>query len=119
MLVETLIRDASLSKSCRGCETGASRVVLKGVARHRHCTPVFVYGTVLALRIMSELIEGKDFYWEGAYMVFTAEFHLRKGECCGSGCRHCPYEPRWTKGTHAPSPDIINPVQTQTSQAPP
>ncbi|MGH9802373.1 MAG: DUF5522 domain-containing protein [Blastocatellia bacterium] len=46
---------------------------------------------------MEELIEEKDFYWEGGLMVFTAKFHLRRGSCCGSGCRHCPYEPRWTK----------------------
>jgi hypothetical protein len=48
---------------------------------------------------MSELIEGEDFYWEGARMIFTRRFLLRRGYCCGSGCRHCPYEPRATKGT--------------------
>jgi Family of unknown function (DUF5522) len=38
------------------------------------------------------LIEGEDYYWEGPYMVFTARFLLRRGYCCGSGCRHCPFE---------------------------
>jgi hypothetical protein len=37
------------------------------------------------------LIEGEDFYWEGGYMVFTAAYHLKRGHCCDSGCRHCPY----------------------------
>ncbi len=37
------------------------------------------------------LVEGEDFYWEGAVMVFTARYHLRRGQCCESGCRHCPY----------------------------
>jgi hypothetical protein len=37
------------------------------------------------------LVEGEDFYREGALVVFTARFHLRRGYCCGSGCRHCPY----------------------------
>lgn len=23
--------------------------------------------------------------------VFTSAFHLRRGGCCESGCRHCPY----------------------------
>jgi len=23
--------------------------------------------------------------------VFTAEHHRTRGECCGRGCRHCPY----------------------------
>jgi len=38
-----------------------------------------------------KLIEGKDFYWDGPYMVFTAEYLLNRGYCCQSGCRHCPY----------------------------
>jgi hypothetical protein len=25
------------------------------------------------------------------FSVFTAEFLARRGYCCGSGCRHCPY----------------------------
>jgi hypothetical protein len=24
-------------------------------------------------------------------MVFTKAYHLRRGHCCQSGCRHCPY----------------------------
>ncbi|EAR17075.1 MULTISPECIES: DUF5522 domain-containing protein [Robiginitalea] len=39
-----------------------------------------------------ELPEDADFYWtpEG-YKVFTARYHLKRGYCCESGCRHCPY----------------------------
>lgn len=33
-----------------------------------------------------------DFYLEGPYMVFTAHYHLRRGYCCNSDCRHCPYK---------------------------
>jgi hypothetical protein len=33
----------------------------------------------------------EDFYWEGPYMVFTAAYHLKRGYCCNSDCRHCPY----------------------------
>ena len=32
-----------------------------------------------------------DFYFAGGLMVFTEAYHLRRGYCCGSGCRHCPY----------------------------
>jgi Family of unknown function (DUF5522) len=39
----------------------------------------------------SRLIEGEDYYWEGEAMVFTEHYHLRRGYCCESGCRHCPY----------------------------
>ena len=37
------------------------------------------------------LVEGVDFYLEGAAVVFTEGFHRRRGYCCRSGCRHCPY----------------------------
>jgi hypothetical protein len=37
------------------------------------------------------LVEGKDYYRDGSAIVFTAAYHLRRGACCGSGCRHCPY----------------------------
>lgn len=36
-------------------------------------------------------LEPEDYYYEGAYMVFTAAYHLKRGYCCQSGCRHCPY----------------------------
>ncbi|EFP07543.1 hypothetical protein CRE_26146 [Caenorhabditis remanei] len=26
------------------------------------------------------------------YTVFTISHHLKRGKCCGSGCRHCAYE---------------------------
>jgi hypothetical protein len=32
-----------------------------------------------------------DYYMENGLMVFTAAYHLKRGSCCGSGCRHCPY----------------------------
>lgn len=36
-----------------------------------------------------------DFYFDlGGLMVFTSQYHLRRGYCCGSGCRHCPYHKR-------------------------
>ena len=36
-------------------------------------------------------LEPEDFYMDGPNMVFTAAYHLKRGYCCGSGCRHCPY----------------------------
>jgi hypothetical protein len=24
-------------------------------------------------------------------VVFTEAYHRRRGYCCGSGCRHCPW----------------------------
>lgn len=41
-----------------------------------------------------------DYYVENDRVVFTEEYHTRRGVCCGShnGCRHCPYEPKGIKG---------------------
>jgi hypothetical protein len=36
-------------------------------------------------------LETGDYYLEGELMVFTAAYHLKRGSCCESGCRHCPY----------------------------
>lgn len=40
-------------------------------------------------------------YIEGGLLVYTAAYHLKRGHCCGSGCRHCPYTPRHVQGTEA------------------
>jgi len=36
--------------------------------------------------------EKEDYYLspEG-YIVFTKEYHLKRGYCCQSGCVNCPY----------------------------
>ena len=42
--------------------------------------------------IRQQPIRPGDFYFDqNGLMVFTAAYHLRRGQCCGSGCRHCPY----------------------------
>ena len=42
----------------------------------------------------AELREGLDYYVENGLLVFTAEFLRKRGYCCESGCRHCPYGDR-------------------------
>jgi hypothetical protein len=37
-------------------------------------------------------LEPEDFYYEGPYLVFTARYLRKRGYCCNSGCRHCPYK---------------------------
>jgi hypothetical protein len=39
-----------------------------------------------------QLIKGKYYYVDeqGLY-VFTEHFHRKRGYCCKSGCRHCPW----------------------------
>jgi hypothetical protein len=40
------------------------------------------------------------YYIENNQVVFTEDFLAKRGECCGSKCRHCPYEPKHEKGTN-------------------
>lgn len=41
--------------------------------------------------------EGGDGYMDPTtgFFVFSALSHLRRGKCCGSACRHCPFD--WQK----------------------
>lgn len=37
------------------------------------------------------VLEPGDYYFENGMMVFTERYHVKRGYCCGNGCRHCPY----------------------------
>jgi 23S rRNA (cytidine1920-2'-O)/16S rRNA (cytidine1409-2'-O)-methyltransferase len=37
------------------------------------------------------LVEGEDYTIENGLMVLSSSFLLKRGYCCGSGCRNCPY----------------------------
>jgi len=37
-------------------------------------------------------LESEDFYYsEEGFLVFTEKYHLKRGYCCKSGCKHCPF----------------------------
>jgi len=38
-----------------------------------------------------QLEEGDYYYSEEGFIVFTKQYHLKRGYCCQSGCKHCPY----------------------------
>jgi len=40
------------------------------------------------------------YYLENGKVVFTPNYHIERGDCCGSGCRHCPYDPKYLKGNN-------------------
>lgn len=46
-----------------------------------------------------QLEKYRDYYLENDRVIFTAEFHINRGNCCGNGCRHCPYEPKHKRNT--------------------
>ncbi|MFN4854931.1 MAG: DUF5522 domain-containing protein [Bacteroidota bacterium] len=37
-------------------------------------------------------LDPEDYYLtEQGYVVFTEKYHLKRGYCCKSGCKHCPF----------------------------
>lgn len=47
-----------------------------------------------AQRIIKEKtkLQPDEFYWKEGNLVFTEQYHLRRGRCCKNSCLHCPYE---------------------------
>ena len=48
---------------------------------------------------IEQFLKNQDYYTEGKNVVMTEKHHLKRGYCCGSGCRHCPYIPKHTRGS--------------------
>lgn len=36
--------------------------------------------------------DNNDFYIDNGLVVFTEEYHLKRGYCCKNKCKHCPYK---------------------------
>lgn len=61
------------------------------------------------------LVEGVDYYVENGRWVFTAEYHRKRGSCCASGCRHCPFgNPPADRGSAATGDEPPRPAPTST-----
>ena len=47
----------------------------------------------------SKITDDEKFYYlENGKVVFTPEYHMARGHCCGNKCRHCPFDPEHIKG---------------------
>ena len=60
-------------------------------AKTLESSPSTEVNTPARLWVTGDDLAPGDAYQEGPYVVFTAQYHLRRGYCCNSGCRHCPY----------------------------
>lgn len=45
-------------------------------------------------------IDGDFYFTPEGYVVFTEQYLLRRGYCCGNQCRHCPYGHEAVKRVH-------------------
>jgi len=40
---------------------------------------------------MAKLEDGDYYLNPEGFLVFTKQYHLKRGYCCQSGCKQCPY----------------------------
>jgi hypothetical protein len=47
--------------------------------------------------------EGVDYYYnEEGLMVFTRQYHLKRGYCCKNQCKHCPWNYKMSADKNKP-----------------
>lgn len=39
----------------------------------------------------TKLVDEDYYLSDEGFIVFTELYHLKRGYCCKSGCKHCPY----------------------------
>jgi hypothetical protein len=54
---------------------------------------------------MKEFIQDIHYYIEDTRVIFTEQYHLERGQCCGNKCRHCPFDPKYKKGATSTKTD--------------
>lgn len=42
--------------------------------------------------LKNPLVEGRDYTLENGKYIFSSYYLTQRGQCCGSGCRNCPYK---------------------------
>lgn len=64
----------------------------------------------LYVREFGPKLQPTDFYYnKDGKRVFTESYHLNRGVCCGSKCTHCPFDPKWEKGSTQIRESLGNP----------
>lgn len=66
-------------------------------ARNKAClckSCVTAFHREIGSNLAGAVLPGDYYFDPGGLMVFTEAYHRRRGYCCESGCRHCPYEIR-------------------------
>ena len=57
---------------------------------------------------MKDFIKDIHYYMDDTRVVFTALYHIERGECCGNKCKHCPYTPKYKKGNVVVAKEFSN-----------
>ena len=47
----------------------------------------------------TDKFDKEDYYLSNeGYIIFTEKYHLKRGYCCQSGCKHCPFKDKQDMG---------------------
>tara|TARA_B100001758_G_C18335454_1_gene571298 strand:- start:142 stop:318 length:177 start_codon:yes stop_codon:yes gene_type:complete len=41
---------------------------------------------------IDQLEKDEYYYSKEGYIIFTKQYHLKRGYCCNNNCKHCPYK---------------------------
>jgi|GEM_PF-593313 hypothetical protein len=64
----------------------------------------------LYIRETTKKLPEPDFYKDDmGNIVMTESYHIKRGSCCGSKCTHCPFDPKWEKGSTQIRESLGNP----------
>ena len=86
-----VVMPAEFDQDCRCPDCLAQAIALKinaAIDKHSHKEMLEIAGKYKTSQSLTEHI---DFTIEGGNYVFTRWYHLKRGSCCGNGCRFCPY----------------------------
>jgi hypothetical protein len=50
-----------------------------------------LFSRTTTLHMKKPLAPGDYYLSEEGFIVFTEQYHRKRGYCCQSGCKHCPY----------------------------
>ncbi len=74
---------------CRTCLTERTAAHIEKALHHKSHAEMLQLAA--SCKNTPPLIEYIDYTMENGKLVFTAWYHLKRGYCCGNGCRHCPF----------------------------
>lgn len=74
------------------CLQCLAKAIQEKISQEIETVDVYLTAPEQATRFQNHpLIEGLDYVIENDLWVFSRWFHLKRGTCCGNGCRNCPY----------------------------
>lgn len=79
--------DTQQSCVCETCLKGMINEKITSIIQYFHQSGINQAITFKDLPVLQYY----DYTIENGLWVFTAWYHLRRGYCCGNGCKNCPY----------------------------